>query len=523
MTARLELALRTTIPMGTRSPLVPLPAPLVPGIAALRLVQPPPRLEEELRARLQRTADEHKPPKRRLVLIGTMLLGLLMELSPVLVAAQEATPEVEPQREEAEPAAAADATPPAADLHLAGAVATDPHTLDVRPDAAPAAHPRAAATAIAPTDPPTAPAHPTPGVAEDYRLSASFDHGVRFEAPQLADLTIELHSSIWLRADIERAQHQTADYFSVPLARIALATSVFDGLVRFFIQPELAGTPRLLDAHLDVVIDPALALRVGQFRTPFSRSFITSILALQLPDRGAVVNAFHANRDTGIMLYGRPFGGLLEYDVGVFNGSGIDGRLGDTPAPMVVGRLAITPFGSMPYAEVPSLVEDDPAGLMIGVNGYFRELAPDPAMPNVVQQTASGGADVAFAWGPFSLQTEAFLRWQRVGVVDPFAMSWGVYGQAGVFVVPRILQLTARGGWMDPNADPDDDPATDLDGDLVQTYEAAVAGYLALDGTTYGQHLKLILAYRYADAGAPVGDVPVGRSHRVTAFAQLFF
>ena len=509
--------------MGTRSSLVPLPAPLVPGIAALRLVQPPPRLEEELRARLQRTAGDGKPPKRRLVLIGSVLLGLLMELSPVLVAAQEAPSETDPPREAAEPAGAADAAA-AVNLPLAGAVATDPQTRDARhAGAGPAAHPRAAAAAIAPTDPPTAPAHPTPGEAADYRLSASFDHGVRFEAPQLADLTIELHSSIWLRADIEHAQHQTSDAFSVPLARIALATSVFDGLVRFFIQPELAGTPRLLDAHLDVVIDPALALRVGQFRTPFSRSFITSILALQFPDRGAVVNAFHANRDTGIMLYGRPFGGLLEYDVGVFNGSGINGRLGDTPAPMVVGRLAVTPFGSMPYAEVPSLVADDPAGMMIGVNGYFRELAPDPAMPNVVQQTASGGADVAFAWGPFSLQTEAFLRWERVGVVDPFAMSWGVYGQAGIFVVPQILQLTARGGWMDPNTDPDGDPTTDLDGDLVQTYEAAVAGYLALDGTTYGQHLKLILAYRYADAGAPVGDVPVGRSHRVTAFAQLFF
>jgi hypothetical protein len=286
-----------------------------------------------------------------------------------------------------------------------------------------------------------------------------------------------------------------------------------EGLVRFFLQPELAGTPHLLDAQIELWVDPALVVRVGQFRTPFSRSYITPLMALDFPDRGVVVSAFNAGRDIGVMMYGRPFDGLLEYDLGVFNGSGIDGRLGDTPAPMVVGRLALTPYGSVPYDETPSLVLADPSGVMIGVDGYYRQTAQD-GMPNVEQQTASAGADVALAFGPFSFHGEGFLRWQRAEP-DPWVTSWSAYAQAGVFGVPRILELAARGGWIDPNVE--------LGGDLVQTYEAAVSGYLAVGDTSYGQHLKLVLAHGFADAGAAAFDLPEGRSHRVTAQAQLTF
>ena len=205
-----------------------------------------------------------------------------------------------------------------------------------------------------------------------------------------------------------------------------MAGSALNRLVRLFHQPELAGTPHLWDARGELWVDPALVARVGQLRTPSSRSYITPLSALDFPDRGVVVDA-NVRRDIGGMMHGRRFDGLL--DVGVLND------------------------------ETPSLVLPNSSGVMIGVDGYHRQTAQD-GMPNVEQQTASAGADVALAFGPFSFHGEGFVRGQRV-VSDPWTMSWSACAR-------------------------------------VRAYHFAEPGYLTL-------------------------DVPEGRSHRASAQAQLTF
>lgn len=511
-------ALRTSLTMRRRAPLAPLPEPLARAMAALRSVRPPPGIEGRLRIRLVRTPDEPaRRRKRRLLVIGSVVLALAMEVSPFLANAQDAARDVPASRdgaaEHSRPQTVA-SSEESARLGTA-ASAQDAHAAPVTSSAdAPAARSgTSAAVAPAQVADVASSEESQSREDEDFRFSASLLDGLRFEAPRAAALTIELHAYLWLRAQIDHDHDQTADFFSVPLARFALIGSAFDGLVRFFVQPEFAGTPQLLDAQVELALDPALVVRVGQFRTPFSRSFITGLMVLDFPDRGLVANTFNAGRDTGLMLYGRPFGGALEYYAGVFNGSGINGRIGDTPMPMLMGRIAVTPLGSVPYDQTPSLTIDVPAGIMIGADGYYRVRQQD-GMPNLEEETASASTDLAVAFGPFSLQSEGFLRWRRTGP-EPWTMAWAVYAQAGIFVFPRVLELAARGSWIDPS--------TDAGGNFVQAYEAAVNAYFALDGVSYGQHLKLVVAYRFADARAPFGDVPMGRSHRVTAQAQLFF
>lgn len=462
--------------------LVPLPAPLERALEALRHVQPPPPMQQRLRATLERVAGPTDPTGRtpRLVLLGSLVLALLMDLPPWLAAAQapQATSE------------------------------TGADTASVEEEGS-----RHAESPPRPGQPPAPPA----------QLEASLMRGVRFVAPELADFTVELHASAWFRGTVEvtedpaTGETSVADYFSVPLVRPQLALSAFDGLVRAFIQAELAGAPRLLDAQLELAPDPAFAIRVGQYRTPFTRAFGQSLMQLDFPDRGFVANQLNPGRDIGLMIYGTPLDGSIEYYAGVFNGSGIDGRIGDTPVPMVVGRFVVVPVGKLPYTQTPSLDADYPEGLAIAVNGYYRERevgAGTPPRPTN-QQTGAAGTDVAVAYGPFYFQAEGFLQDQRFGLAA-WTTSLGAYAQAGLFVIPRIFEASARAGCIDPNID--------AGPDLVQTYEAAFSGYFALDGATFGQHLKLVINYRFADnAGtAQLGDVPQGSSHRVIAQAQLW-
>jgi len=361
-------------------------------------------------------------------------------------------------------------------------------------------------------DEPDDPARVTAEV-DDVRVVAGLREGLQVEAPNAAGFVFQTHFAAWFRYVVDApVDFDAAHYFQVPLARPLLQVSVLDGMFELLFQPELAGTPRLLDLQLDMVIDPAFRVRIGQFRTPASRAFATPIILLQMPGRGVVSNQFRAGRDTGLMIFGTA--GAFEYAVGIFNGSGINGRLGDTPAPMGVARFVLTPYGEVPYDQTPSLTTANPSGLAIGVDGWYRErdTAP-PATPPQVVQTANGSVDVSLVEGPFAIFAEGHLRGQSLGGA-PWGVSWGAFVQAGIFVVPQIFEISARGAWVDPD--------TDVDGDLVQTYDATLAGYLYVDDVAYGNHLKLMLRYRFADTVTGFGPLPSGSSHQVMTQIQLW-
>lgn len=382
------------------------------------------------------------------------------------------------------------------------------------------------AEAQAPDDPPPAeaPRSPIPDVepddparvtaeVDDVRVVAGLRDGLRVEAPSAAGFVFQTHFAAWFRYVVDApVDSDAAQYFEVPLARPLLQVSVLDGMFELLFQPELAGTPRLLDLQLDMVLHPAFRVRIGQYRTPASRAFATPIILLQMPGRGVVSDHFRAGRDTGLMIFGTA--GAFEYAVGIFNGSGINGRLGDTPAPMGVARFVLTPYGEVPYDQTPSLTTPNPSGLAIGVDGWYRErdVAATGAPPQI-QQTANGGVDVSLVEGPFALFAEGHLRGQSLDASD-WAVSWGAFVQAGIFVVPQIFEISARGGWIDPD--------TEVEGDLMQTYDATLAGYLYVDDVAYGNHLKLMVRYRFADTVAAFGGLPSGSSHQVMAQIQIW-
>lgn len=430
---------------------------------------------------------------RSALLVRVVVLSLVAVAStlPAVAAAQD---------DEVDPAAG----PTAADLEPAEEPATTETESGDTVNTVEAVEPDDGATAGARVE----------GTVGDARVIAGLREGVRVEVPELADFVFEAHLAAWARYVVDVPMDaQAAQYFEMPLVRPLLQARVFDGMFQLLVQPELAGAnPRLLDLHLDFVLDPAFRIRVGQFRTPMSRAFITPIIMLQMPDRGVVSDTFRAGRDTGLMVFGTA--GPFEYALGVFNGAGINARLGDTPAPMVVGRAMITPYGEAPYDETPSLTRDSPSGLAVGVDGFFRERdVALPGDPEMVRTTGTGGIDVALVEGPFALFAEGYVRGQTVAG-SPWQTSWGAYAQAGLFVVPRIFEISVRAGLVDPDVD--------VSGDFVQSYEGTLAGYFFFEEVAYGNHLKLNLRYRFADTATGFGPLAPGSSHQVMLQLQVW-
>lgn len=106
-------------------------------------------------------------------------------------------------------------------------------------------------------------------------------------------------------------------------ARTSLKGHAFSPALKYGFQIEFAGTPKVLDYYLDYkIIDKRLHVRVGQWRTPFSRQMGTSITRIAFNDRSIADDRFGWNRDVGIALH-RFYGvtsGVAWY-TGFYNGT----------------------------------------------------------------------------------------------------------------------------------------------------------------------------------------------------------
>lgn len=141
--------------------------------------------------------------------------------------------------------------------------------------------------------------------------------------------------------------------FFVNRARVGLLGSVFSKDLNYTFVAEFAGgKPRLLFLNIDYTLVPGrLTIRAGQFKRPFSRSFIALASQLSMIDRPLTVGpaAFGDDVDIGVMLHNGDTG-RFEYSLGVFNGTGP----GVTPTrvqPLLAARIGYNSRGLGPYRE----------------------------------------------------------------------------------------------------------------------------------------------------------------------------
>jgi MFS family permease len=140
---------------------------------------------------------------------------------------------------------------------------------------------------------------------------------------------------------------------SVPRARVGLLGSVSTPDLRYMLVAELGGgDPRLLFLTVDyALVDEWLTVRVGQFKRPLSRSFLTLASMLSMVDRPPTVGpgAFGDDTDVGVMVHNGTSHGV-EYSAGVFNGAGA-GVVPDRAHPLLAARVGYNSAGLQPYVE----------------------------------------------------------------------------------------------------------------------------------------------------------------------------
>jgi hypothetical protein len=235
---------------------------------------------------------------------------------------------------------------------------------------------------------------------------------------------------------------------------------------------------QLRDTWVNIALDPALQLRVGQFKKPFSLLQLTSSTRWPVIERGvrmrglpesllaadadSVITSFrgavvpgeeqelldqfgYQNFDLGGAIHGSI--GRFGYQIGLFNGAGSDQR-DDTDGKSIAGRATLRPFTRAP--------------LTIGAGVSTREFRLRTT-PSIL--TRSGTAyEVDFEWGDFRrsglhLIAEATsgsnLALDETFAAGQFIAAWYRPISSRKF---EAWEVAARVGYGDPRVDvPGDD------------------------------------------------------------------
>ncbi|MDR1458865.1 MAG: OprO/OprP family phosphate-selective porin [Bacteroidales bacterium] len=153
----------------------------------------------------------------------------------------------------------------------------------------------------------------------------------------------------------------TEDGSSLDIRRARLdvrgdATRWFD----YRLQVEFASSPKILDAYIRAKIKPYFNIQIGEFKVPFSLENPYSPITLEAIDNAQVItrlvgyedlSGIRANgRDIGLMFYGGVFKRegyhILEYNIGIFNGAGINVRDNNTSKD-VIARIDVRPIKAL--------------------------------------------------------------------------------------------------------------------------------------------------------------------------------
>jgi phosphate-selective porin len=223
---------------------------------------------------------------------------------------------------------------------------------------------------------------------------------------------------------------------------------------------------------------PEMNVKVGQFKAPFGLEQLTSDTRLFTTERSLVTTALTPERQIGVTLWGRPFANvwpeqkeLVNYSLGVFNGTGRNISVNDNNEFMYVGRVEVQALRSKILSQDTTLKfgfnaisSRDEAGTTI--SNAQRENSDGSlsgfTLPSAAERTAYG-FDAALHVGPFDLSAEYITQRLGTRVVNNLAPLFsgfradGHYVQGSYFVVPKKLQFVAKWESFNPGQLPHDD------------------------------------------------------------------
>jgi hypothetical protein len=303
--------------------------------------------------------------------------------------------------------------------------------------------------------------------------------------------------------------------------------------------------PAALDYYMDYAFREDLVLRFGQYKTQFTRNFVTSSRRLDFIERSRAIEGLRYDRDVQVGVHGLLARGRFGYYAGIGNGAGpntlndnLDIDMTARADAVILGQRFGYGHGDLGRVRAPSLMIG--AGVVhdlvampdaIGAIAVNNDVDGDDRIDNA--RVISASFDAVVRYRGLEAALEAVLRYEEFGTILQHVDNrelvaaigerdsrtyLGVTGQV-TYLLPRNILIGGRVGrsrvpFLGVGGRSSDLPrgehVFELDG-LVQLYNER--GYRVL-GLLYSVH-----DYRPLDSS--IGDGP--REHRLILEGQLVF
>jgi len=125
--------------------------------------------------------------------------------------------------------------------------------------------------------------------------------------------------------------------FSVTNARIILNGDIEK--FNYYFQTNFVRSKPLLDMKISYKFSPLFILDIGQFKAPFGGEFLISSSSIDFIYRSQATNYIVPNRQIGVRLFGNFSNKNFRYDVGIFNGNGINDNTNNDNNFLYVSRI----------------------------------------------------------------------------------------------------------------------------------------------------------------------------------------
>jgi len=280
---------------------------------------------------------------------------------------------------------------------------------------------------------------------DNDKWKVKWNHGTSVESPD-GNFKLKLSNGIQFRYTHEDPETGTSKgSFRIRRYKLKLAGSALED-VKFQFQVNFAGDPEIEDAWLQYTKNHWIQPRVGQMKVAFGRQNLTSSGKQQFVDRTLVVGEFEARRDQGITLIGHNKNKTFEYNVGIYNGNGINNSENDDNEFMYTARVVFTPLGEYKLEEG-ALDYPESSRLAIGIKTLMNNFE---TLTMGEDDISVYSAELAYKILGFSFVTEYAQRtddFELTGELDIDAY----YAQAGYLLPNRKLEFALRLAEVSPD------------------------------------------------------------------------
>lgn len=299
-----------------------------------------------------------------------------------------------------------------------------------------------------------------PAAAQEVRLQPG--KGVSFKNEN-GDATLNIGGRIQTRYAYE--DNSDSSTFSIPRLRLALKGTLY-GSWNWEFQSDFAKHEKasLKDGFIERSFGTALAVRGGQFKVAFDRQQLESSGRQTFVDRNIASTTLGKGRDAGVQAHGGFMNKVVQYQAGVFNGTG-EGVVNNNAGHMVTGRVSLNPLGDFGLSQ--GDIKPSAKPLVFVDLAAYRDLDAGGTTDGTTGLALGAGAKAVGLYGA----AEYFRRETTSGVV-----ANGFYAQASYMLVPEFLEAAARYAQVDPNADIDDNTRTETTGGVNVFFDKAGHG-----------------------------------------------